>query len=682
MDKSESVKGLPPAAASSRPHRFLRRLVWLYGCFAVAAGAFLSVAVWPIDSVQLAKALATEAVRGGVGAMTISALLLALTGLVGTLALTAARQPLQLADDAAAQPISRWLQRRGPGFAARTGQGVIVPLGAVLIYAFAWLLWPTMDSVTQAAADANFLAAFAFALGFVSLVAERMMNAFPEPQMPEAPSLRRLLLVTTVVLAAAGCVEAGRGAGLMWIEWPALASICIVALIATELALRSLARLFLPAPSPAMARAATDSVVATVLTGGPRAPSVLIRTHLGLDFTRSWALAYLSAAALPAVLATTLLVWGLSGLKLIDLGERGVYERFGAPVSVLGPGLHLLLPWPLGRLRPVEYDTIHTVAVGVDKAGAADEEEQIDAEATPPAIMNHLWETAQPTEAQYLVASQSGSQQGFQVVSAEIRVLYRTGLTDLDAKQAVYGAVDQEALVREAASRLLVRYFNSRTLDAVLGARRESLAEELRSALARNIAARNAGIEIVAVTIEAIHPPVGAAAAYHAVQAAEIKAQVSVSDETGRAKRMAGVAQQESRQLIDSAQATATEALQAATGEAYRFSKDREAYKEGPAFLLERSYSNLVGALKQTPLTILDHRLDPAQSPVIDLRSAGAPGLPPAPAAPSAAPGSAAPGSATPAAPAARPVGRAPAGGNAPSAGSAPSLTPQIDGAN
>ena len=205
----------------------------------------------------------------------------------------------------------------------------------------------------------------------------------------------------------------------------------------------------------------------------------------------------------------------------------------------------------------------------------------------------------------------------------------------MDAKQAVYGAVDQEALVREAASRLLVRYFNSRTLDAVLGARRETLAEELRSALARVVAARNAGIEIVAVTIEAIHPPLGAAAAYHAVQAAEIKAQVSVSDETGRAKRMAGVAQQESRQLIDGSQATATEAVQNATGEAYRFSMDRRASQEGPAFLLERSYSNLVGALKQTPLTIIDHRLSSTQSPVIDLRSAGA--SPPAPAAASPA---------------------------------------------
>jgi regulator of protease activity HflC (stomatin/prohibitin superfamily) len=37
----------------------------------------------------------------------------------------------------------------------------------------------------------------------------------------------------------------------------------------------------------------------------------------------------------------------------VPLDQRAVYERFGAPVRVLHPGLHLILPWPLGRLRPV-----------------------------------------------------------------------------------------------------------------------------------------------------------------------------------------------------------------------------------------------------------------------------------------------------------------------------------------
>jgi len=146
------------------------------------------------------------------------------------------------------------------------------------------------------------------------------------------------------------------------------------------------------------------------------------------------------------------------------------------------------------------------------------------------------------------------------------------------------------------------------------------------------------------VLIEEIHPPAGAAGAYHAVQAAEINANASISQEQGRAKRAAGVAQQEAHQLTAAADAQASETVAAADAESYRFGADRRAYAEaGEPFLLERTYSKLKTALAQAPLTIIDHRLSPSQGPVLDLRSLTA-----APRTPSPAPASAGKRSATP----------------------------------
>jgi regulator of protease activity HflC (stomatin/prohibitin superfamily) len=474
-----------------------------------------------------------------------------------------------------------------------------------------------------------------------------MMAAFPGAQMPEAPALRRILLATTILLAAAGALEIGRGVGLGWVRWIFIALLVVPWIVTIELALRAAARMFLPPPLPLQARAATDSILLGLATGGPRAPAVLIREHLGLDFTRSWALSYLSSAALPALLATALLCWGLSGLKLIDLSQRGIYERLGAPVAVLGPGIHLLPPWPIGIMRPVEFGTLHEVKVGSSQPEAA--VVKIDAEAVPPASTNHLWDTADPTEAEYLVGSQSGAGvQGFQVVDAEIHVVYRTGLTDADAMAAVYGAADPEALVSQAASRVVSMYFASHTLDTVMGAQRDTLAEFLRASLARDVAAYHAGVEILSVHIESVHPPVGAAGAYHAVQAAEINANASVFNETGRAKRMAGVAQQEAHQATTAAEATAEEKVQEAKGDAVGFAADRKAYAEGQAsFMMERTFSNLVDTLSKVRLTIVDNRLSAAQAPVIDLREGN--GLTPAPAPAAGATGPGAP--ATPASP-------------------------------
>jgi regulator of protease activity HflC (stomatin/prohibitin superfamily) len=608
MNQPAAPSATPPPLVP-RPHRFVRRLTLMYAVASLIVVLLLATWFLPASMAPRTRDLVDEAIAGGLGGMVLTALLLALTGLAATLSLTAARYRL-------------W--RFEPGFTARVGQALILPLGAATVLAGAWLLWP-VDAVTVIPANANTVAAFVFALAFVSLVAERSMGGFPAAQLAEAPSLRRLLLLCTLLLLAAACVELGRAAELSWLRWPTLLLICLPCLVALELSVRALARMFLPAPAAAVAKAVTDSIFATLLTGGPRAPGVLLRTHLGLDFARSWALSFLSAAILPAIGGTALLCWALSGLKLIDLGERGIYERFGAPIAVLGPGLHVLVPWPLGRLRPVEFGAIHSVAIGVDQSNEDKEEKSVDAEALPPASLNRLWESAHPGQAEYLVASTSSGLQGFQTVSTEISVLYRVGLTDADALASVYSVADPETLVREAASRLVLRYFNSRTLEAVLGAKRENIADALRAALVADLGKRHAGIDVVSVLIEEIHPPAGAAAAYHAVQAAQINATASISDETGRAKRTTGIARQESHQLTTAAAAQAEETLHAANADAYQFNADRRAYAEaGRAFLLERSNRDVVAALSQTPLIIVDHRLTEAQSPVIDWRALGA----------------------------------------------------------
>ena len=606
-----------------RSHRLVRRLSLVYAVSVLAVCLLLLLGLLPAGVAGSAQALAHEAIAGGLAASVLAALLLSLTGLLATLTLTASRFHLSLALEQGRTPTGTGWRNvlDHPGAAARLGQALIVPVGALLIYLAMQFLWP-YEALPDSATSANILAAFVFALTFVSLVCERVMVEFPEPQLPEAPALRRLLLLTTLLLGVAACIELGRGAMLGWLRWAQWAVVLLPMLVVLELAIRALARLFLPAPVPANARAITDSILAGVVTGGPRAPGALLRTHLGLDFTRSWALSFLSAAILPAVLGTALFCWGLTGVKLIELGQRGIYERFGAPVAVLGPGLHLLMPWPLGRLRPVEFGTIHSVAIGVDDQAAPARPEQVGAEDVPPASLNRLWESTHSGQANYLVPTAGMGQQGFQSVSTEISVLYRVGLTDAAALQSVYEVADPESLIREAGSRIVLRFFNSRTLMAVLGERRDDVAASLREALAADLDSHHAGIEIVSVLIEEIHPPPGAAAAYHAVQAAEINASASISDERGRAKRVAGVAQQEAHQLTTAATATAVERVDAANADAYRFDAERRADAEGgQSFLFERSLSTIQAALGQKPLTILDHRLSSAPGPIIDLRA-------------------------------------------------------------
>ncbi len=240
----------------------------------------------------------------------------------------------------------------------------------------------------------------------------------------------------------------------------------------------------------------------------------------------------------------------------------------------------------------------------------------------PPVSLNRLWETAHADQAHYLVPSRSTAQQSFQSVDTEIYVLYRVGLTDTAALQSLYTVADPESLVKDAASRLVLRYFNSRTLDQVIGAQRGNVAGTLRSELAEDPDVRGAGIDVVSVLLEETHPPAGAAAAYHAVQAARIDASASISNERGRAEVMAGRAQEEAHELNAVADARAAETIHAADADAYRFDAERRAYEQGKqSFLLERTFSSKVAAYSRAHVTLIDHRLSSDQRAILDLRA-------------------------------------------------------------
>ena len=88
---------------------------------------------------------------------------------------------------------------------------------------------------------------------------------------------------------------------------------------------------------------------------------------------------------------------------------------------------------------------------------------------------------------------------------------------------------DPENLIVAVTGQLLVRYFARYTLPDVLGQSREAFANGISRRFAGATGSLSSGVEAIAVVVEAIHPPVGAASAYHNVQAAEILANSQIA---------------------------------------------------------------------------------------------------------------------------------------------------------
>jgi regulator of protease activity HflC (stomatin/prohibitin superfamily) len=107
----------------------------------------------------------------------------------------------------------------------------------------------------------------------------------------------------------------------------------------------------------------------------------------------------------PLLAGVVLVGWCATGVSMVGLDQRVVYERLGAPVAVLHPGLHLIMPWPLSHLRHVEFGTVRQVGL---------------------------------------------------VGSPGLQVLYRVGLTNAQAMDSAYGSSDPGALVQALGSALAV----------------------------------------------------------------------------------------------------------------------------------------------------------------------------------------------------------------------------------
>lgn len=420
-----------------------------------------------------------------------------------------------------------------------------------------------------------------------------------------------------LLLSAAGLPQAIYGVhGLAWLG----------SLVTAELAVRALMRGFLPRPDENAARAACTSLLATLLADGthPGGIATSVRRNLGIDFTRSWALSFVRAALGPAALGLAVLTWGLTGLAVVRPDQRVIVEHLGKPTTVLQPGLHVTWPWPFTQLRPLENGVTRETNLSGDGLSAV-AVAHADDRAVPEA--DRLWQQAHSGERLFLIASGDRDGQSFQAMGADIRLIWRIGPTDADALRFTYTTDDPERALVATAGRALADAFASETIDSALGENRAALAAALTRTIQNGADRAELGITLVAVVIEAMHPPTGAAGAFHAVQAAELAAQTAVATEHGTSVATRAQAQTAALETLATAAGNAAEtratALVALTG----FEADRTAAAAGgPTFTFERYLTNLTAVASRITLTVLDHRVTGAGAPTIDLRLPGASG--------------------------------------------------------
>jgi regulator of protease activity HflC (stomatin/prohibitin superfamily) len=462
------------------------------------------------------------------------------------------------------------------------------------------------------------------ALAFPLVLLERKLTLTSREELVDAPATAAIFrLVIAALLVSGGCALL-HAQGLQWTIWIERTVALVLLLVDLELMLRAVTWFFLPDPPCERAGTFVDSVIARLMPGGAvqgAGIDHLLKERFNIDWSRSWALSYLRTIASPLALVLLVISWLLSGITILSPVERGILERLGRPIGVLKPGLHLHLPWPFGAVRRLEFDVLHDVSLGMEGESAA--AGLITADADTPASADRLWETVHPAESAFIVPSTgTGARgQGFQLVNTDVRVLYRIGLSDQQALDSCYQVDQPEELVKACAARLFDRAFAIRTLPQVIGEDRDQLSNQVHSELQELCDRHHSGVEITAVIIDSIHPPTGAAVAYHSVQAAEIITATDVAQARSTAVNVRSIGEKDAAHRQDEATARAVETMAEASIEKYRFEADVETFRRYPTVMrFERWLEALSKSLNGSQMTIIDHRIETTEAPLIDLR--------------------------------------------------------------
>ena len=344
-----------------------------------------------------------------------------------------------------------------------------------------------------------------------------------------------------------------------------------------------------------------------------------LERSFGIDIRSSWALTFLRQALEPALVGVVLLGWASTGLVMVEVHERAVRERFGraAASEVLGPGLHIVWPWPVERVRRVSTERIRTLTIGheeeeplppellgaLDPGDADDEESEASlAAARADAPENRLWAKLHADEEYTLLLGD-----GRDLVTIDGLVHYRVA----DPVAWLYGMQNPEAALRSLAYRAVMERIIAQTLDEALGQDFALLALEIEQRLQEEADLQELGVEVVDVTLGALHPPVSVAKDYQAVVSAQItRATDRIGADAYRTGRLSE-ARRDAVRDVSHAMAEAAERRAESVGEAQAFLGLRAQVRTAEAnYRFRRRMDAMAANLTGRRVVVLDHRLE------------------------------------------------------------------------
>ncbi|WP_298218301.1 FtsH protease activity modulator HflK [Halothiobacillus sp.] len=262
------------------------------------------------------------------------------------------------------------------------------------------------------------------------------------------------------------------------------------------------------------------------------------------------------------VAALLVVVWLLSGIYIIDAGQRGVELQFGKYTDTTRAGPHWHLPYPIGTVVKVNVDELRDKQL---KMTAMTNDENI----------------------------------------VEVRIGSQFLVTD--PVSYLFNVRDPDGTLSDVMQSAIREVIGSKKMDNVLTEGRAEIVSLVRDRMQNLLDGYDTGLKVQSVNLQDIQPPEAVQPAFEDAIRAREDEQRYISEASAYANKVVPGARGNAAQIIEQAKGYESKVTNEALGDASRFEQLLKSYKLAPDIARERMYLDAVsGVLSKNKSIVVD----------------------------------------------------------------------------
>ncbi len=268
-------------------------------------------------------------------------------------------------------------------------------------------------------------------------------------------------------------------------------------------------------------------------------------------------------------------VYFLSGFYTVNAHQTALTTLFGKVNSDWAePGLHYVLPFPMGKVHKVDTTFVHRLEIGFRTAESGfDNGISVSRSAFE-------WHSLHKSGRYRKMIDEAIMLSGDENL-IDINAVIKYSVTD--PKTFLFNFENQVGLIRGFSENVMRVIVGATPIDILLSGLRSDIEKQTVALLQAQVDQINLGIKIISVELQDVHPPVEVVRAFRDVASAKEEKSLLINN-----------AMADHNQRIPAARAKAVKMIQEAEG--YKMSKDDHATGEGSRFIdLAKEYGDAKG---------------------------------------------------------------------------------------